>query len=89
MKGGGSLWLTGGQAALRAPPRSPWRGPLGEAVSFRAGSPGFRDILPRAEGGHRECENQLLRNPEYGGKAGARVGREHVGGPRCPPGPHR
>lgn len=62
MKRGGSLWLTGGEAALRAPPTLLRGGPLGEAVSFRARSPGFRDILPLAEGG-RECENQLLRNP--------------------------
>lgn len=62
MKGGGSLWLTGEEAALRAPPHPPSRGPLGEAVSSRASSPGFRDILPLAEG-CREYENQLLRNP--------------------------
>lgn len=62
-------------------------GPLGEAVSFRAGNPGFRDILPLAEGG-REHENQLLRNPYCGEEAGSRGQGAH-GRPHCPPGLHR
>lgn len=69
--------MTGSEAALRAPPHPPWRGPLGEAVSFRAGSPGFGDILLLAEGGGNV--SQLLRSPCCVEEAGLRVlGREDM-----------
>lgn len=61
MKGGGSLWLTGGEGALR------------EAVSFRAGSPGFRGVLPLAEGG-TEQEPASERPQMWGRGWGGRVG---------------
>lgn len=51
---------------------------MGEAVSFRAGSPGFGAILPLAEGGER-CGSQLLRRPCLGEEEDALL----------PPGPAR
>lgn len=48
---------------------SPLEGALGgEAVSFRAESPGFGDLLPLAEGGGK-CGTQLLRRPCHGEEA--------------------
>lgn len=70
MKGGGSLWLTGGEGALR------------EAVSFRAGSPGFRGVLPLAEGG-TEQEPASERPQMWGRGWGGRVGS--LWEPRGPP----
>lgn len=69
VKGGGSLWLTGREAALRAPPHSPKRGPLGEAVSFRAGSPRVRDILPLARG-WRGVRASFQETPNVGKRLG-------------------
>lgn len=55
-------------------PHPPWRGLLEEAVSFRAESPGFGDILPLAEGGGK-CGTQLLRRPCHGARVNA-LGKE-------------
>jgi hypothetical protein len=52
----------------QAPPpphtHPPWRGLLGKAVSFRAESPGFGDLLPLAEGGEKRG-SQLLRRQGF------------------------
>lgn len=69
MKGGS---LTGWQrGSPQGSPTPSFEGLLGEAMSVRARSLGFGDILPLAEGGGRS-ESQLLRSPYSAEEAGVR-----------------
>lgn len=61
-------WLAERQPSGAFPTPS-FEGLLGEAMSIRARSLGFGDILPLAEGGGR-CESQLLRSPYSREEAG-------------------
>lgn len=73
-------WQTG---SPQGSPTPSFEGALGKAVSFRAGSLGFGDTLPLAEGGGK-CEPASEKPLQWGRGWGEDWGERMPGCPRGP-----